>query len=109
MKKFKAFMVACKREAGNFRRLLVTTFIMLQAEYAMAAGGGGLDGVKTTLDKIIEVLNMCAVAAITIAIIVSGYKVAFGGSTLREVAPIMIGGVLIGSASYIAGVLLGKS
>jgi trbC/VIRB2 family len=108
MKKFKAFMAACKREAGNFRRLLVTTFIMVQAEHAMAAGGGGVGNVKTIVDKIIESLDLIGVGVITIAIMVAGYRIAFGGQTVREVAPIVIGGVLVGAASYIAGLVLGK-
>lgn len=37
---------------------------------------------------------------------VAGYKVIFGGRTVPEVTPIVLGGILVGGASYIAGMLL---
>ena len=39
---------------------------------------------------------------LTIAFMWAGFKVMFQGQTLREVAPVFIGGVIVGSASALA-------
>jgi type IV secretion system protein VirB2 len=57
-------------------------------------------------DDIRGLLNMASVAIVTIAIIFSGYQIAFAHKRISEVAPILIGGLLIGAASQIAGMLL---
>ncbi|ENY9646193.1 TrbC/VirB2 family protein, partial [Campylobacter coli] len=43
---------------------------------------------------------------LTIAFMWGGSKIMFQGQTLREVAPIFIGGVIFGSASAIAGYII---
>ena len=43
---------------------------------------------------------------LTIAFMWAGFKIMFQGQTLREVAPVFIGGVLVGSASAIAAYLI---
>lgn len=67
---------------------------------------GGLGGAETFLNNIATYLKAFALIILTIAIMVAGYKVMWGGSTVREVVPIMIGGILVGSASYIASLLV---
>lgn len=57
-------------------------------------------------DDIRGLLNMASVAIVTIAIIFSGYQIAFANKRISEVAPILVGGLLIGAASQIAGMLL---
>lgn len=108
MKKFKALLAAAKTETTNFRKLLVTTFVLLSAQNAMAAGGGGLGGIKSIFEEVQKALDTIAVVVITVAFVVAGYKVVFGGRTIQEVSPILIGGVIIGAASYLAGLVLGK-
>lgn len=49
-----------------------------------------------------------SLVVVTIAILIAGYKILFQGQTFREVAPILIGGVLIGSASTIASIFVAK-
>ena len=51
-------------------------------------------------------LNMASVAIVTIAVIIAGYQIAFAHKRISDVAPILIGGLLIGAASQIAGMLL---
>ena len=41
-------------------------------------------------------------AVLTIAFMWVGFKIMFQGQTLREVAPVIIGGVIVGSASALA-------
>ena len=57
-------------------------------------------------DDIRGLLNMASVAIVTIAVIIAGYQIAFAHKRISDVAPIMIGGLLIGAASQIAGMLL---
>ena len=57
-------------------------------------------------DNIRGLLNMASVAIVTIAVIFSGYQIAFAHKRISDVAPILIGGLLIGAASQIAGMLL---
>lgn len=54
------------------------------------------------LSQIETGLKGFSLVVVTIAILVAGYKIIFQGQTFREVAPILIGGIVIGSASTIA-------
>ncbi|KPC27197.1 Conjugal transfer protein [Pseudomonas syringae pv. cilantro] len=44
---------------------------------------------------------------VTIAVLWVGYKVLFAGNTLRECAPIIIGAIIIASASEVARMMVG--
>lgn len=50
-----------------------------------------------------------SVAVVTIAIIFAGYQIAFAHKRISDVAPILIGGVLIGAAGQIAKMLVGSA
>lgn len=52
-------------------------------------------------------LNMASIAVVTLAIIIAGYQIAFAHKRIADVAPILIGGLLIGAATQIAKMLLG--
>lgn len=52
-------------------------------------------------------LNMASIAVVTIAIVFAGYQIAFAHKRIADVAPILIGGLLIGAAAQIARMLLG--
>lgn len=51
-------------------------------------------------------LNIASVAIVTIAIIFAGYQIAFNHKRIGDVAPVLIGGFLIGAAAQIARMLL---
>lgn len=61
------------------------------------------------LGTVSVVLNSISVVVVTIAIIFTGYKVAFAHARISEVAPVLIGAVLIGAASQIAKIFLASS
>ena len=63
---------------------------------------GFLEGVQT-------LLNAISIVVVTIAIIFSGYQIAFAHKRIGEVAPVFIGAVLIGAASQIANLFLKNS
>lgn len=69
-------------------------------------GAGGLDKVNTLMSSISSALYAVGVVVLTIAIMWAGFKIMYQGQTLREVAPPLLGGILVGAASGIAGLLI---
>lgn len=94
--------------------VLVTVAIcaMLAVPSAMAAPGGfaGADQkICGFFDNISGLLNLASIAVVTIAIIFAGYQIAFAHKRISDVAPILIGGLLIGAASQVAKMLIGET
>ncbi|MBD9367746.1 TrbC/VirB2 family protein [Xanthomonas sp. XNM01] len=54
-------------------------------------------------------LDVASVAIVTIAVIFSGYQIAFNHKRIGDVAPVLIGGFLIGAAAQITKMLLPES
>lgn len=55
------------------------------------------------------ILNAISVVVVTIAIVFSGYQIAFAHKRIGDVAPVLIGAVLIGAAGQIAKMFLAGS
>lgn len=53
------------------------------------------------------ILRVASVSIVTIAVVFAGYQIAFAHKRLSDVAPILIGGLLIGGAATIAGWFVG--
>lgn len=91
--------------------LLVAFVSMLAGTEAMAqaapATGGGFAGacnnVVTFFQNFETILKAASVTIVTIAVVFAGYQIAFAHKRLSDVAPILIGGLLIGGAAAIAG------
>lgn len=74
---------------------------------AFAQGFAGTDQkVCGFFDNVNGLLNMASIAVVTIAIIFAGYQIAFAHKRIGDVAPILIGGLLIGAAGQVAKMLL---
>lgn len=73
----------------------------------MAFAAGGLTKTKRMLDRVSEWLQYLAISIATIAIFIVGYKVLFGGQTVRECAPILIGCAILAGGAEIVSLLLG--
>lgn len=74
----------------------------------LAQDFGGADGKVTRFfENINGLLNIASIAVVTIAVIFAGYQIAFAHKRVGDVAPILIGGFLIGAAAQIARMLLG--
>ncbi|WP_133500382.1 TrbC/VirB2 family protein [Cognatilysobacter terrigena] len=79
---------------------------------AQATGGGG-DFTETgsTVSKFFTnlngLLNLASISVVTIAVIFAGYQIAFAHKRIADVAPILIGGFLIGAAAQVAKMLIG--
>lgn len=59
------------------------------------------------LGQITSLLGIASIAVVTIAIVFAGYQIAFAHKRISDVAPILIGGLLIGAAGQLAGWILG--
>ena len=71
---------------------------------------GGTDSKVTGfLQSINGLLNLASIAVVTIAVIFAGYQIAFAHKRISDVAPILIGGFLIGAAAQIAKMLVGDT
>ena len=84
--------------------LIVLLSVFLLPNLALAAGG--LAKVDTLMNSISSALFAVGVVVLTISIMWAAFKIMFQNQVLREVAPTLIGGVLFGSASAIAGLLI---
>lgn len=69
------------------------------------ASGGACKFVK----NVHTVLNLLSVTVVTIAIIFAGYQIAFAHKRISDVAPVLLGGFLIGAAGQIAKMLVNGS
>lgn len=81
-------------------------FALTLAVMSSPALAADLSSVNSFLGNIETMLKGVAVAVVTIAFMIAGYKVVFGGSTVREVVPIVIGGLIIGAAGYFASLIV---
>lgn len=88
----------------------VTICAAIAMPSAMAAGFAGADQkVCGFFDNINGLLNLASIAVVTIAIIFAGYQIAFAHKRISDVAPILIGGLLIGAAGQVAKMLIGDT
>ncbi|WP_288644406.1 TrbC/VirB2 family protein [uncultured Helicobacter sp.] len=86
-----------------------SVFVVLLSAFLspnIAFAAGGLSKVDSLMSSISSALYAVGVVVLTIAIMWAGFKIMFQGQTLREVAPPLLGGILIGAASGIAGLLI---
>ncbi|BDU18544.1 TrbC/VirB2 family protein [Dyella sp. GSA-30] len=56
-----------------------------------------------------SILNMSSIAVVTAAVVFSGYQIAFAHKRIGDVAPVLIGGVMIGAAGQIAKMVIGDT
>ncbi|WP_024889864.1 TrbC/VirB2 family protein [Luteimonas huabeiensis] len=96
------------RQALN-AMMVATAFAVLVAmpQFALAQSVDGAAGsVRTFFSSLNTLLNVASIAIVTIAIIFAGYQIAFNHKRIGDVAPVLIGGFLIGAAAQIANMLL---
>lgn len=86
-----------------------TCVAAVAAPEVFAQGNFGGTDTKTCdfFTSITGLLNIASIAVVTIAVIFAGYQIAFAHKRIGDVAPILIGGLLIGAAGQIARMLLG--
>ena len=76
-------------------------------ELAFAQDGSATDPeIERVSNHINNLLNVASIAIVTIAVIFAGYQIAFNHKRVGDVAPVLIGGFLIGAAAQIAKMLI---
>lgn len=98
---------------NRFSRTVPLALLMLAALLTLPgmvfAQGAPSELTETTcgfFSNIKSVLNGISITVVTIAVMFTGYKVAFQHARIAEVSPVLIGAVLIGAASQIAKLFL---
>lgn len=84
---------------------LFLIIISLLHSEAFAKGQGQFTKAKTLMESVKSGLVGLSTVTVILAIVWCGYKILFGGSTLREMAPILIGAVVLGGATEIGNLL----
>lgn len=84
-------------------KIKTKSLLLIVFSSTLLFGAGGIDKVNSFLENLSVALYAIGAIVLTIAFMWAGFKIMFQGQTLREVAPVFIGGVLVGSASAIAG------
>lgn len=99
---------------GRSRGVLLMCLAVLAALAlpTMALGQDATDTIATTCgfaSNINKILNAISIVVVTIAIVFSGYQIAFAHKRISDVSPVLIGAVLIGAAGQIAKMFLAGS
>ncbi|SEK69885.1 type IV secretion system protein VirB2 [Pseudoxanthomonas sp. GM95] len=99
-----------KRQANVTRKFFLTaaamTALLLVVPAFATEYGGADEKVCGFLDSIQGLLTMASIAVVTVAVIFAGYQIAFAHKRISDVAPILIGGLLIGAAGQIASMVM---
>lgn len=96
------------RRSFSAQRLLLPMMLLGSLPAAAWAQdvAGATSRVESFFSNINALLNIASIAVVTIAIIFAGYQIAFNHKRISDVAPVLIGGFLIGAAAQIAKMLL---
>lgn len=97
-----------KNAASAFVGALVFVALLALPEMALAqTTAADAEGrVTGFIGKINSILNVASVAIVTIAVIFAGYQIAFAHKRISDVAPVLIGGFLIGAAAQLAKMVI---
>lgn len=96
-------------------KALVLLAVLFLPQLAFAGGGAAFkctdagDTIVSFFDSVEGLIGIASVAIVTIAIIFAGYQIAFAHKRLSDVAPVLVGGLLIGAAGAIATMLMGDT
>lgn len=87
--------------------LLLTPFAMA---YGLQSPGGTEAQTKLcgVMANVHSILKVASILIVTVAIIFAGYQIAFAHKRISDVAPILIGGLLIGAAGQLAVMVIGN-
>ena len=100
---------AGRARLGMFLYLAVLLALLVPG---IALGQDATDTITTTCGfagNIKSILNAVSIVVVTIAVIFAGYQIAFAHKRISDVAPVLIGGILIGAAGQIASMFLKTS
>lgn len=109
-----------KHPAQSLARMKLPVFLLLLAyllivpaamAYGLDPSPGGTEAQAKlcgVMGNVHTILKVASILIVTIAIIFAGYQIAFAHKRISDVAPILIGGLLIGAAGQIAVMVIGN-
>lgn len=90
--------------------------VLFLPQLAMAGGAAATfdcteagDTIVSFFESVEGLLGVASIIIVTIAIIFAGYQIAFAHKRLSDVAPVLVGGLMIGAAGAIATMLMGDT
>jgi type IV secretion system protein VirB2 len=92
-----------------FMVMCIMALIVMPGLALAQDAGATIDTTCNFASNIQKILTALSIVVVTIAVIFSGYQIAFAHKRIGDVAPVMIGAVLIGAAGQIAKMFLGTS
>jgi type IV secretion system protein VirB2 len=81
-------------------------FLVLGLALAAVADAQILGNSQGILEQVIGELKTIGTAVVTIAVMFCGFRMVFQAAQWKDVAPIFWGGVLVGGAAAISGILI---
>lgn len=101
------FFLKQSSETRSFIVLVIAFLTLTLSQQVLAAPattgfGDACDNVVAFFTNFETILKAASVIIVTIAIVFAGYQIAFAHKRLSDVAPILVGGLLIGGAAAIA-------
>ena len=103
---------ASRARLGMFLYLAVLLALLVPGIAFGYDANDASDAITTTCgfaSNIKSILNAVSIVVVTIAVIFAGYQIAFAHKRISDVAPVLIGGILIGAAGQIASMFLKTS
>lgn len=91
--------------------LYLAVFLLLTLP-GIALGQDATDTIDTACkfaSNINKILNAVSIIVVTIAVIFAGYQIAYAHKRIGDVAPVLVGAILIGAAGQIAKMFLAGS
>ncbi|TPG11790.1 type IV secretion system protein [Rhodanobacter glycinis] len=92
-----------------FMIMCIMAFVVLPGLAFAQDAGATIDTTCGFASNVQKILNALSIVVVTIAVIFSGYQIAFAHKRIGDVAPVMIGAILIGAAGQIANMFLKPS
>lgn len=101
-------MHTSKKSQRNLLLLMLICFAVLcvAAPEVLAAEGEAEKKLCGVMGQFYTLLKAASVLIVTVAVIFAGYQIAFAHKRISEVAPVLIGGILIGAAAQIATMMI---
>ena len=86
-----------------FAALLVSPELMAGNTFSCKDAGTNIKSFFETINGILAIISL---AIVTIAICFAGYQIAFAHKRISDVAPVLIGGFMVGGAAALASMLV---
>lgn len=86
-----------------FAALLISPELMAGSTFSCKDAGTNIKSFFETINGILAIISL---AVVTIAIVFAGYQIAFAHKRFSDVAPVLIGGMMVGGAAAIASMLV---